>query len=156
MYLLTVVALMAVLPILSIGVEAFSPPGPHDLVFLVGKWFVFWASGVRLAVAGLRQMIQPEFTAREIFATTDAGAAKIARELGFGNFAIGVLCLGSIAFPGWRAGAALCSCIFYGLAGLLHVGNHKRNRNETIAMISDLAIFVVLVVYLLAAAVARP
>jgi hypothetical protein len=31
---------------------------------LVGKWFVFWAAvGVRLGLAGLRQILQPSFTA---------------------------------------------------------------------------------------------
>ena len=34
---------------------------------LIGKWFLFWAAGVRLMLAAFRQLFQPEFTARQIF-----------------------------------------------------------------------------------------
>ena len=37
--------------------------GGGGLMPLVGKWFVFWAVGARLFIAGIRQVIQPAFTA---------------------------------------------------------------------------------------------
>jgi hypothetical protein len=41
---------------------------------LIGKWFLFWAAGVRLMLAAFRQLFQPEFTARQIFKIEDADA----------------------------------------------------------------------------------
>ena len=54
MYYAIVLGLMLVAPLASIvsegGLQA-SQPWPA----LVGKWFVFWAVGVRLSLAGVRQ-----------------------------------------------------------------------------------------------------
>jgi len=37
------------------------------LILLIGRWFVFWGIGVRLGLAGMRQVLQPGFTVRESF-----------------------------------------------------------------------------------------
>jgi hypothetical protein len=44
MYLTAIVLLMGVLPIVSILIEFFVPHSSHDLLFLIGKWFVFWST----------------------------------------------------------------------------------------------------------------
>ena len=44
---------------------------------LVGRWFVFWAVGVRLSLAGLRQFLQPAFTARQIIFHTLGNAFSV-------------------------------------------------------------------------------
>jgi len=49
---------------------------------LLGKWFLFWGAGVRLCIAGIRQLVQPRFTAEEIFGFTGEDAVKVVRELG--------------------------------------------------------------------------
>ena len=36
---------------------------------LVGKWFVFWTVGIQLFLAGLRQIVQPRYTAEQDGAT---------------------------------------------------------------------------------------
>ena len=51
MYYVLVAGLMVVLPVVSIVIEWLSVPGA-DLIPLIGKWFVFWAVGVRLFAAG--------------------------------------------------------------------------------------------------------
>ena len=154
MYLAVVVLLMGVFPILSILIEsAFH--GDASLVFLIGKWFVFWAVGMRLLLAGVRQMANPAFTADAIFGIKDKAAEVIVRELGFGNFAIGVLGVVSLLNREWVVPAAIAGGLFYGLAGGLHLRKGDRNTNENIAMISDLFIFVVLALYL-AATVLKP
>jgi len=67
MYLAVIVLLMGVLPIGSILAElAFHSAGADGAV-LVGKWFVFWSVGIRLLLAGLRQVANPAFTAETIF-----------------------------------------------------------------------------------------
>jgi hypothetical protein len=47
-------------------VEALVTHAPLDLWLLLGRWFVFWAVGVRLLTAGIRQIAQPRFTAETI------------------------------------------------------------------------------------------
>ena len=150
MYLLMIVLLMAVLPILSIVIEFVTAHG--DPVLLVGRWFVFWGVGVRLALAALRQIAKPDFTAKTIFELTDPAAQKVVQELGFANLAIGVVGIASVFNAGWVIPAAVAGALFYGLAGLKHVFNARRNRLENIATISDLGLAIVLIAYLVAAA----
>src|SRR5262245_61289864 len=119
MYVLAIVVLMAVLPIVSILVERHFLPS-SDLLFLGGKWFVFWAVGVRLFLAGLQQTRDPGFTATTIFAIKDKAAEGLVAEIGFGNLAIGLLGMVSIFDRGWVTPAAIVGCAFYGLAGFKH------------------------------------
>jgi hypothetical protein len=148
MYLGMIVALMAVLPIGSVLIERLSVP-ESALLPLAGKWFVFWAVGCRLSLAGMKQVRDPAFTARDIFRIADPAASKLAVEIGFGNLAIGAIGLASLARPAWTPAAALAGCIYLGLAGVAHLGNRGRSRNETIAMLSDLGVAAVLGLYLL-------
>ena len=155
MYLAVVVLLMGVFPIASILIEFFALHSDAGLVILIGKWFVFWAVGMRLLLAGVRQIANPAFTAEAIFGIKDKAAEVVVRELGFANFAIGVVSGLSLLNREWVVPTAIVGCLFYGLAGGLHLRSGDRNSNENIAMISDLFIFVVLALYL-AATVFKP
>ncbi len=146
MYYAIIILLLAVLPLASIAIEHVVAPG-SDLLVLAGRWFVFWAGGVRLALAGIRQIAQPSYTARTIFEIADPGAEKIVTELGFGNLALGLVSLASIARPDWVLPAAIIAGLYYGLAGAKHVMNTGRNRIETWATVSDLLIFLVFAAY---------
>ncbi len=148
MYLATVIFLMAVFPIGSIGVDHFYFHNAAPLTLLVGKWFVFWAAGVRLFAAGLRQYFQPRFTAEEIFHITSADALPLVRELGVANFATGIAGIASLAKPSFVLPVAIIAGIFYGVAGIRHVAEKGKSRNENIAMISDLFVFLVFAAYL--------
>jgi hypothetical protein len=150
MYFLTVILLLLVLPAGSVIAEAFSGHSA-SLISLIGKWFVFWAAGVRLFIAGVRQVIQPQFTAEEIFDIHDRASFVIIRELGFANLSMGFLGMSSLLRPGWVVPAALVGGLYYGLAGLGHVFQKGRNAKENIAMISDIFIFLVLVAFVSAA-----
>jgi hypothetical protein len=143
MYLATVVLLMLVLPLASIVIEVVAHGGA-DLWFVVGKWFVFWAVGIRMGLAGLRQTFNPAFTAQTIFGLKDESAFAIVRELGFANFSMGVLGVASLFNRNWMLPAALCGGLYYGLAGIGHWVKGKRNSHENIALISDLLIFILL------------
>jgi hypothetical protein len=154
MYVAVVVLLLGVLPVVSIGAELLFVP-TSDIVFLVGKWFVFWAVGIRLVLAGVRQTFNPEFTAGDIFETRDTGAIKVVAELGLSNFSIGVLGGLAVFEPEWVPAAALCGGLFYGLAGAKHLVNRGRNHEQDVAMVSDLAVFVVLALYLIVLFVSR-
>ncbi|MGA2056851.1 MAG: DUF6790 family protein [Bradyrhizobium sp.] len=146
MYIAVVALTMLILPLMSIAVEH----GVHPdiaLVTLMGRWFVFWGVGVRLALAGLRQFFQPSFTAREIFHTTSDEALPLVRELGVANFAAGIIALLSLWNAGFVPPSAIYAAIFYGAAGIVHITGRDRSRNENIAMASDLFIAAVLATY---------
>jgi hypothetical protein len=63
------------------------------------------------------------------------------------NLAIGTLGLASLARPGWVLPAALAGGLYYRLAGIGHILCKTRNLMEQIALISDLAIFALLAVF---------
>jgi hypothetical protein len=144
MYFIFVVLLMFVLPVASIATEVLWFRDDAGLMFLIGKWFVFWTVGVRLLLAGIRQVVQPRFTAESIFDVKDPAANAMVREIGFGNLAMGTVGLGSLAQPAWLVPAAIVGGLYYGLAGAGHVFRSDRNFNEQTALVSDLMIFVVL------------
>ena len=145
MYIAIVVLTMLILPLASIAIEHGVDPD-IAVAALVGRWFVFWSVGVRLGLAGLRQIFQPAFTAREIFHAESDEVLPLVRELGIANSAAGTVALLSL----WNASLVLPSAIyagvFYGAAGVIHVVGRDRSRNETIAMASDLFIAAVLAI----------
>lgn len=112
LYYIVVAALMAVFPVLSIAAEGMHLGHPLSAA-LVGKWFVFWAVGWRLTLAGFRQMVQPGYTAREILGLQSTETHVLVRELGFANFAIGVIGILSLHEITWRTPIGLAGGIFY-------------------------------------------
>ena len=148
LYLLTVLALMAVLPIGSIGAEHLYFHRPEPIMLRVGKWFVFWGAGVRLFLAGLRQFFQPRFTAERIFGITSDDVLPLVRELGVANSATGVAGMISLFAPSFVPAVATIAAIFYGIAGVRHATERARTRNQSLAMISDLFVSLVLIAYL--------
>ncbi len=98
---------------------------------------MFWAVGVRLMLAGLRQIVNPEFTAATIFGVKEKAALTIVQELGFANVAIGLLGALTLLNRQWIAPAEI-----FGLRRWTRSTPDKGDRNatENIAMISDLFI----------------
>ena len=129
MYPIIVAALMFVLPLLSVVIDVGVD---HQAAgsYLVAKWFVFWAVGIRLLLSGLRQIVQPRYTAETILGIKNEESHVVVRELGFANSAIAVVGIGSIIIPAWVTAGALAGGIFYGLAGVNHALRPHRNRLE--------------------------
>jgi len=148
MYLLSLVMFLAVLPLASIGLDHFVFRSSLPLFFLVGKWFAFWAVGIRLFLAGLRQLLQPRFTAEKIFGLTTDEPLPIVRELGIANFSMGILGILTLAKPAFLASIALLAAIFYGVAGLRHLTDPHKNLLQNAAMLTDLFASLVLIAYL--------
>ena len=150
MYIAVILLTMLILPLGSIAIEH----GVHsDTAWMasVGRWFVFWSVGVRLGLAGLRQVLQPSFTAREIFHATGDEVLPLVRELGIANLAIGIVALLSLWNAGFVLPSAIYAAVFYGAAGVTHVMGQHRSRNENIAMVSDFFIAVVLAIVIVSA-----
>jgi hypothetical protein len=143
MYILIVALTMLILPIGSILLARGANPGA-PLINLIGLWFVVWGVGARLGIAGIRQILKPEFTARNIFNLSGDGALVIVRELGFANLAIGIVGLLAWRFPTFVLPAAIYATIFYAAAGVMHMGESNRGLNENIAMGSDLFMALIL------------
>jgi hypothetical protein len=148
MYFAVVILLLLIFPVASVVVDAATSGNTVSVLSLMGRWFVFWAVGVRLFIAGARQVIQPRFTAEEIFGIHDAASFPILRELGFANLSIGLLGICSVFRPAWIVPAAIVGGLYYGLAGIGHVFQKNKNAKEYTAMISDGFVFVVLAVSL--------
>ena len=146
MYIVVVALTMLVLPLVSIAIDSGSHPGALAVV-LVGRWFVFWGVGVRLGLAGMRQLFRPSFTAREIFHTTNDEVLPLVRELGAANLSVAVVALLSLAKPDFVLPVAIYATIFYGVAGVRHFAERDRSRNENVAMGSDLFMALVLLLF---------
>ena len=127
MYVSMVVALMFALPIAASVLEILLSAHTAFNLGVLLRWFVFFPVGVRLMLAGIRQILQPRYTAETILGIKAPEAQLVVRELGFANCAIGAIGLVSIAYAEWLYPAGFAGAIFYGLAGLnhlLHKGRH--------------------------------
>ncbi len=121
-----------------------SPPAYQVAVGYLGKWYLFWAGGVRLFLAGLRQTFQPGFTLRQIFEIDHKPSEHIVGELGFANLSMGLLCMLSLPALQLAMAGAIVAGLYYGLAGLKHVLSGERNANRTLAMATDILVLAVL------------
>jgi hypothetical protein len=148
-----VVALLFVFPIASIVIDVAVDQQAVFGAAVVGKWFVFWAVGVRLLLAGVRQILQPRYTAETILGLKNLDSLILVRELGFANTAIGSIGVGSLFAPSWVLPAAIAGTIFYGFAGINHALHGGRNRLQNIAMISDLFVAAILLAFCVSVAV---
>ena len=141
MYFLIVIATTIVLPIGSAMVETWLyfqelfnqqvwivPGLPEVAITFLGKWYVFWAGGVRLFLAGLRQTIRPGQTLTDIFEIDHPPAGQIVRELGFANLSTGLLCMLSLLIPILSPAGAITAGVFYGLAGIAHATSRKTHE----------------------------
>ena len=150
MYAIIVFLLMMIIPILSVLIDAIFFNSTTSIIFLIGKWFVFWAIGVRLITASYKQIFSPQFTAQEVFQVSEKGAFAIVRELGFSLLTIGLLGTCSLFIPQWRLPAALVGGLFFTFAGFGHLIRKNRNKKETLSMLSDFWISLICVIYCVA------
>jgi hypothetical protein len=145
LYLASVLLFMLILPVISIVIDTGYNSGSS--IFYIGKWFVFWAIGIRLLTAGLRQVIKPEFTAKDILHIDSIESHIIVRELGFANICFGLAGVVSMYIPEWRTAAAFTGGLYMGIAGIQHIIKKPSTPNEMVAMVSDIFIFLVMAVY---------
>jgi hypothetical protein len=142
MYVAMIAALMLVAPLISIAAQILltdhgAQSAAANLV-IVARWYVFWAVGVRLSLAGLRQIFQPRYTAETILGLKGAESLFFVRELGFANVSMGSIAALSLIRPAWVAAAALLGTLYYGLAGINHCFHRNRNGLQNLALVSDL------------------
>jgi hypothetical protein len=144
MYFLIVAALLFFFPLASILAQTLVDAHGMPNAIMAAKWFAFWAVGVRLMLAGVRQVIQPRYTAEVILGLKSNDSLFVVRELGFANIALSIVGLGSLLAPAWVVPASIAGAIFYSFAAINHFNHGARNSHQNFAMITDLAVAAVL------------
>jgi hypothetical protein len=147
MYYASVLLLTLILPAGSVYAEQALSHSVLPLMFLIGKWFTFWAGGVRLLIAGIRQQLQPRATAQEIFGVMSDDPLVFIEELGMANAAMGVIGIVTVLVPAFILPAAIVSGLYYAQAGIGHLRHGRRNAQRNLAMVSDLFVTVMLLGY---------
>lgn len=147
MYYASVLLLTLVLPLGSIYADMTLFDNQLPAMLLAGKWFVFWAGGVRLLIAGIRQTVQPRFTSETIFGIASDDPLPFIQELGMANIAMGVLGIAAILVPAFVLPAAIVSGLYYLQAGIGHARHGGRNTQRNLAMVSDFFVAAALLGY---------
>jgi hypothetical protein len=147
MYYASISLLTLILPAGSVYAEQALAHSVLPLMLLIGKWFAFWAGGVRLFIAGIRQQAQPRFTARELFGIASDDPLPLVRELGMANFAIGVVGIAALFVSAFILPAAIASGVYYAQAGIGHVRHGGRSARRNLAMVSDFFVAAALLSY---------
>lgn len=137
MYFIAVLLFMFVCPLTSVAIEAWRGHQPLWNMDLIGKWWVFWTVGIRLFIAGIRQVLQPGFTSQKIFEVHDPKALPIVREIGFGNLSLGTVGILCLFRREWIIPIAIVGGLYFGFAAIGHLPQNKKNPRENLAMISD-------------------
>lgn len=147
MYYASVLLLTLILPLGSVYVDHCLLGNDLPLMLLMGKWFAFWAGGVRLFMAGARQQLRPRLTSEGIFGIQGDDPLPFVRELGMANVAMGVLGLVAGFVPVFVLPAAIASGLYYLQAGIGHIRHGGRNLARSVAMVSDLYVALALLGY---------
>jgi hypothetical protein len=148
-YVVVVLLQTLILP-LGFGAFSFDSHAALDVLATFGRWFLFWGVGTRLALAGIVQVVRPDFTTSGILGESPAAVSLTTRELGFANVAMGA---GAIVgtFVGGGLAAAVTGGAYMACAGFGHVGKSaSKNTKETVATWTDLLIFAAMAVYVIA------
>lgn len=147
LYIISVSAFTFMLPALCSLIETVAYKDRTFSFALFGKWFIFSAVGLRLFLAGVKQTSNPAFTAKEIFHINNPESFPIVRELGFANLCFGLIGIISLFLPQWRIVSAFGSGLYYGIAGVQHVIKKPAGANEMFALVTDIIIFIFLLIY---------
>lgn len=140
MFEVSVILFFYILPTISIIINVMSEEDKLIAEIIV-KWCVFWGVGLRLFTCGLKQSLQPSFTANDIFGVYDEKAYPIVRELGFANICTGLCGTISLFNEKFRIAAIMIGGLYYFLALLQHIFRKQKSETEAFVTITDLSIF---------------
>lgn len=146
-YLFNTVFFAVLLPVISICTEShikviFIDPG------LIGKWFIFWAAGVRPFFAGIKLVYRRWTAPAGFFYREMKENFLMIRQLGFAHIAIGVTGMLSLVNSNWRQIAGLAAAFFFGLSAVQHFFIKPVNGKEMAIMITDIMVFTIMLLYL--------
>jgi hypothetical protein len=145
-YLIMNLLLAIILPLLTILWDNLYEHEPFSWE-LIGKWFIFYAVGIRLFTAGISQASNPAFTG-SIFKMKTQESLVVIRELGFANISMGVMGILSVLNNNWRVLSAIAGGLYLGLAGIQHLLKRPDSKNEWIALVYDLFVLIGIICFL--------
>lgn len=141
-YLVSIILTAVGLPALLSLIHLLTLP-THDYFSIYETWFVFSAIGLRLFLAGCKQMLDPEFTLKKIFHINNPESAHLVQELGANNVCIGIIGLLSPLVPSFANGALALGFLYFMWAGFLHITKKPKTLNQQVALLSDFFIALV-------------
>lgn len=141
---ISVIAFFYILPAISIATEYLYDKS--SIIYTAVKWILFWGVGMRLFTCGLKQAIQPAFTAKSIFDIREEKAYSIVRELGFANISTGLCGILSLFYGGFRGAVWVIGLIYYMLALIQHTVRKEKNASERFVTITDFTIVLELII----------
>jgi hypothetical protein len=147
MYFASVLLLTVILPLGSVYADQAILHNSLPLMLLIGKWFAFWAGGVRLLIAGIRQQVRPRLTSEGIFGITSDDPLPFVQELGMANVSMGVIGMIAPFVADFILPAAIVGGLYYLQAGIGHIRHGGRNAQRNLAMISDFFVAAMLLGY---------
>ncbi|HTE28416.1 hypothetical protein [Flavitalea sp.] len=133
--------LLTALPVLSVACEHHF--GQAALTgTLIGKWFAFWAIGIRLLVAGFMQLTRKSNSRNHLSAREDSGMVK--KATGVANLVLSALGFLCVASSEGSLLAAITVGVYLGLAGLQHDFKKPATASGWISLIYDFIVFSVI------------
>ncbi len=134
-----------ILPLACFAVEMLMKRG--DRSDCIGKWFIFWAIGIRCLVAGIVQLFSPGFGSEN---TAEASSFIYIQELGLANCCFGICASISIFLPKHRL-YMTAGAFSIGMAAILHFFRSGLDAgisfDEKTALISDICVLALLLSY---------
>ena len=113
---------------------------------LILKWVTFWTIGVRALTSGFMQFANPQYTMKLLNLGTES--AIIIRELGFLQFAIGLIAILSIRKKAYIEPIFICYGIFMLGASYLHISRISYiDFGELVSLIGDLLVVAIIMIY---------
>jgi hypothetical protein len=131
-YIVDVYILTVLLPFAAITIEAIENRGRIS-TDVIEKWFVLFAVGIRFLRIGIRQAIR----------------VKLRKEHGLASLSFGMVAVVSFFIPSWRIVCVFGSGLYYGSAAFSCFLKKSTSSNETFTKISNLCIFLILLIFLL-------
>jgi hypothetical protein len=146
-YSIVIVVIAVIAPLVTTLIQGIATGWDAGLVVIAGQQWVFWGVGIRLFTAGLSQALRPGFTMKTILGIDAPSATQLVSELGYANLGIGAAGILALFFPDWAPAAALAGGIFLLLAGIRHLAKPHKNTKEWVALVTDLLVAVIVLVY---------
>jgi hypothetical protein len=115
----------------------------HNFFIIFEKWFVFSSLGLRLLLAGIKQLTDPSFTLEKIFNIRHSASIPLVKEIGLHNFCLGFAGVLTLCISSLSLGVLFIGGLYLGMAGILHVIKKPQTYNERVATISDIVAFIV-------------
>ena len=143
-HIIYILAVMFVIPCICWIIDSVRQKGMSVAVFC--KWFVFWAIGVRALTTGAMQFLNSAYTAQLLQVGEESYV--IISELGFAQFAIGLIGIMSLFKKSYRPSAVISYSVFMIRACFIHISRFQTaGFDEIVSLIGDIWVVIIAVIF---------